>query len=215
MIELLHTDCMDYMRGLHDKAFGLAIVDPPYGIGGNSTRAGKFSRGAGKLKGRAIQRYSTSWDVAPTAEYFSELFRVSENQIIWGGNYFSLPRARCIICWDKVQPWKNFSQCEMAWTSFNRPAKLFRLDNRTGGKIHPTQKPVNLYKWILDNFAEPGSRILDTHLGSGSIALACHETGFDLVGCEIDKAYYDGARERLANFRRQQAFGLGKQEKRG
>ena len=150
-----NMDCMEYLRTLPDKAFELAIVDPPYGL----RQAGTQTGGAGKLKNRAFHHKAIDkWDNPPGEEYFKELVRVSQDQIIWGGNYFHLPPCRCFICWDKVQPWENFSQVEFAWTSFNRPAKLFTFDNRTGDKIHPTQKPVALYKWILAKFAGGGTR---------------------------------------------------------
>ena len=166
-------DCLDYMRTMPDKFFDLAVVDPPYGInapamnmgsanGNISTaakmRKGRLNGGAGKLKNRALNTMSCDWDFAPpTEEYFQELFRVSKNQIIWGGNYFPLPPTRGIICWDKMQPWENFSQVELAWTSFDCPAKMVRIST-TGGnnreeKIHPTQKPVALYQWIFKKFA--------------------------------------------------------------
>lgn len=226
-----NIDCMEYMRTLPDKAFDLAIVDPPYGIdaakmsmGNNANLHGKgyyhgvstaerlrkarFSQGAGKLKGRVLNRMNLDWDsLPPPQEYFDELFRVSERQIIWGGNYFNLPPTRGIICWDKMQPWENFSQWEMAWTSYNCPAKIFRLAN-TGGrnderKIHPTQKPVRLYEWLLSKFARGGERILDTHVGSGSSRIACAELGFDFVGCEIDKAYWELQEQRFKEWQTQ------------
>jgi site-specific DNA-methyltransferase (adenine-specific) len=193
-----HIDCMDYMKNIADKFFDLAVVDPPYGMDGDTGHAGrKIKTGAGKLKTRALQKYPTDWDVAPPKEYFSELFRVSRNQIIWGANYFPLSPARGIICWDKVQPWANFSQVELAWTSFNMPAKLFRFDNRTSDKIHPTQKPVALYAWLLNNYAKPGDNILDTHLGSGSSRIAAYKLGFDFYGCEIDKHFFDTQERRF------------------
>lgn len=123
--------------------------------------------------------------------------RVSQNQIIWGGNYFDLPPTRGIIIWDKVQPWENFSQVEMAWTSFDTPAALFKMNNCMGGKIHPTQKPVALYSWILSRYAKPGYRILDTHVGSASSLIACHRAGLDFWGFEIDPIYFAEARKRL------------------
>jgi site-specific DNA-methyltransferase (adenine-specific) len=185
---------MVLMARYPDKHFDLAIVDPPYGMKQHGAKNG----GAGKLKNRAYNNGTIDdWDIAPTQEYFNELFRVSKNQIIWGGNYFDLRPTRCVLAWDKVQPWQNFSQWEMAWTSFGSPAQIFKFDNRTGGKIHPTQKPVQLYKWLLERYAEKGNRILDTHLGSGSIAIACHEYGYDLTACELDKGYYDAAMERI------------------
>lgn len=204
MIEMHNTDCMGFMRSLPDKAFDLAVADPPYGLPKES------SSGSGKLKSRAFNKGNIArWDVRPGQDYFNELSRVARHQIIFGGNYFPLPPSRGVIAWDKIQPWKNFSQFELIWTSFDRPAALFRLGNRHGKKIHPTQKPVALYRWLLENYARKGDRILDTHLGSGSIALACHALGFDLVGCEIDKGYFDAASERLALFTRQQHMGPG------
>lgn len=187
-----NTDCMEYMRGLPDKAFDLAIVDPPYGLPKDS------AHGRGKLKGRIINTGDIGkWDTAPAREFFDELFRVSANQIIWGGNYFPLPPTRCFVCWDKKQPWANFSACEYAWTSFLSPAKIFRFDNRRKGKIHPTQKPVELYDFLLRTFAKPGDRILDTHLGSGSSRIAAYRLGFDFVGCELDRGYYEKQEERF------------------
>jgi site-specific DNA-methyltransferase (adenine-specific) len=188
---LYQGDCMDYMRGLPDGAFELAIVDPPYGLPTDSVN------GRGKLKNRIMNTDGMQWDTAPSAEYFNELMRVSENQIIWGGNYFDLPPSRGIVCWDKVQPWPNFSAWEMAWTSFNSVAKIFRFDNRTRDKIHPTQKPEALYLWLLDHYAKPGQRILDTHLGSGSSAIAAGKLGFKFVACELDADYFNAACKRI------------------
>lgn len=229
-IELLNTDCVEYMKDLPDKAFDLAIVDPPYGInaqdmqmGSHATRKGEFNNGSGPgistavklkkgrlnsggghFKGKNLTTMNCDWDNAiPSAEYFEELKRVSKNQIIWGSNYFPLPPTRCMVCWDKKQPWDNFSQIELAWTSFDYPAKLFSLSNRGGAndenKIHPTQKPISLYKYVIDQFATEGDKILDTHLGSGSIAIACHDYKFSLVGCELDKDYYEAACKRFKN----------------
>src|SRR5690606_24706703 len=144
---------------------------------------------------------------APTEAYFLELFRVSKNQIIWGGNYFSmLPKCRCFVIWDKEQPWENFSACEYACTSFDRPAKIFREPTtRTGEtKIHPTQKSVKLYKWILHHFTNEGDKILDTHLGSGSSRIAAYLNGFDFVGFEIDKDYCKASEKRFRNVIAQQ-----------
>ena len=196
MIEMLHTDCMDYMATLPDKAFDLAIVDPPYGI----KQAGGQTGGQGKLKKRIFNNGKIDrWDKPPTKKYWKELFRVSKNQVVWGGNYFPLPPSRCVVVWDKVQPWENFSQIEIAWTSFDGPAQLYRFDNRTGAKIHPTQKPVALYKWLLSRYAKPGDKILDTHGGSGSICIACHDLGYDLTWMERDKDYYKAAVTRYKN----------------
>lgn len=195
MIELHNTDCMEYMRTLPDKAFELAIVDPPYGID-KQLRGGINFGKEYKKKG---------WDEAPSPEYFRELFRVSNNQIIWGGNYFNLGRTRGFIIWDKRNDGRDFSECEFAWTSFDRVARMHR-QRFIGEKEsdHPTEKPEKLYRYLLKNYATPGDRILDTHLGSGSIAIACHDMGFDLVGCELDKDYYEAACKRLKNHQMQQ-----------
>mgnify|MGYP001488320839 CR=1 FL=1 len=187
MIELHNIDCMEYMRGLPDKAYPLAIVDPPYGIGiaSNPVRQ-KHER--------------KRWDVAiPSQAYFDELRRVSVDQIVWGGNYFPLPPTQCFLIWDKVQPFDfSLAMCELAWTSFKQPAKMHRLSIASErGKIHPTQKPVALYRWLLQNYAKPGQRILDTHGGSMSIAIACDIEGYDLTLCELDKDYFEAGKKRL------------------
>jgi len=210
-VDVRNADCMDVMREYPDGHFDLAIVDPPYGISAEKMKMGdgyygkgrkdRLSQGAGKLKTRILQNGQSEWDAnPPTAEYFAELRRVSRNQIIWGGNYFPLPPTRCVVSWDKEQPWPNFSAWEMAWTSFDMPAKLFRWNNQgTGnpGKIHPTQKPVELYKWLLNTFAKPGQKILDTHMGSGSIGIACHYYACPLVACEISPDYFRAACDRI------------------
>ena len=143
---------------------------------------------------------------SPPKSYFDELFRISKNQIIWGGNYFDLPPTRCIVCWDKVQPWENFSQIELAWTSYDKPAKLFRFDNRTTKKIHPTQKPVELYMYLLNTFAEKGMKILDTHVGSGSSLVACKQFGCDYIGFEISERYFNLAKDRISNSLKKSLF---------
>lgn len=196
-IEITNEDNMDLMARYPDNHFELAIVDPPYGLDKSSMT------GSGKLKKRIIQK-NTDWDIAPNKQYFDELFRVSKNQIIWGGNYFELPKYRCVIVWDKCQPWENFSQVEIAWSSFNKPATIFKFDNRTGDKIHPTQKPIDLYKFLLNRFAEKNDKILDTHFGSGSLAIACHDYNFELTACELDKDYFDSAIKRIQNHVSQQ-----------
>ena len=193
-IELLHIDCMEYMATLPDKAFELAIVDPPYGIGnclvdGGGTRKAKFDN----------NRKSVMWDTIPDDKYFIELFRISKNQIIWGGNYFNLPPTRCNLIWDKMQEFTG-SDFELAWTSFEKASKAFRMSRveaYSEGKSHPTQKPVALYKWLLHNYAKPGDRILDTHGGSRSLAIACHQMGFDHVSCELDKDYHEASVKRF------------------
>jgi DNA modification methylase len=195
-ITLYQGDCMEYMAGLYDKAFDLAVVDPPYGIGAGKARQGKW--GASRLEKK-------DWDSAiPDDSYFDELRRVSVNQVVWGGNYFSrLWPTRGFIVWDKGAGFRgrDFAECEMAWTSFNRNAKVMAHDPLARGdyrgKIHPTQKPVKLYEWLLANYAEPGQRILDTHLGSGSSAIAAHYGGFDFVGIELDEDYFDAACRRI------------------
>lgn len=197
-------DCMEYMKSISDKFFDLAIVDPPYGLDKKSTH------GRGKLKNRCLNSGNIQrWDTRPSKEYFEELFRVSKNQIIWGGNYFNLPPTRCIICWDKMQPWTNFSQIEIAWTSFNSPAKIFKYDNRTDDKIHPTQKPISLYAWILKNYAKSGNKIFDSHLGSGSNRIAAYKLGFDFYATEIDKDYFEAQEDRF----RRECYGEIKTEK--
>ena len=204
MLTITNEDNMELMARYPDKYFELAIVDPPYQIADNPSR--NRGSGAGKLKNRALNKAAKkfkSWDIKPNDEYFKELFRVSKNQIVWGGNYFHLPPTRGIIVWDKVQPFENFSQVELAWTSFDKPASLFKFDNRTGNKIHPTQKPIQLYKWLLDKYAQKGDKILDTHLGSMSIAIACLDYGFELTGCEIDIDYFNAGMERINEYNKQ------------
>lgn len=204
MLELnriYNCDCMEGMKQIPDKYFELAIVDPPYGMRDLGAQTGGEK---GILQSRAYRRSKISaWDKAPKKEYFDEIFRVSKNQIIWGGNYFDLPPTRCFVVWDKVQPWENFSQVEYAWTNFGLPAKLFKFDNRTGGKIHPTQKPVALYKWLLKNYAKPGDKIIDTHMGSGSSVIACYDMEFDYMAFEIDKDYFEAANKRIEDHKAQ------------
>ena len=191
-MNITNEDNMELMARYPDKYFDLAIVDPPYGIDINSS--GRLGHYGGKGK---------KWDAnIPEETYFNELFRISKNQIIWGGNYFYLPPTRCFLIWDKQQPEDvSFASCEFAWTSFNESAKTFykRPQNADIQRIHPTQKPVALYKWLLDKYAKQGDKILDTHLGSGSIAIACHDYGFDLTACELDKEYFDKAMLRIDN----------------
>ena len=208
MINLHLGDSLDAMRAMDDNAYDLAIVDPPYGMDKESWLGGGLN-GGGQYGDRAFFAHhgkGDAWDNAPPPEYFDQLRRVSRNQIIWGGNYFPSIWAhggRCVIAWDKCQPWPNFSQIELAWTSYNKPAKLFKFDNRTKGKIHPTQKPVQLYQWLLDTFANEGDRIIDTHLGSGSIAIACYNAGYALDAWEIDPEYHANAVARYTAHARQ------------
>ena len=201
-VEILNIDCMEYMATLPDKSFDLACVDPPYGIGINDS--GRLGHYGGKEK---------EWDnMPPPDDYFEEIWRVSINQIIWGGNYFDLPPTRGFIIWDKQQPeGVSFASCEYAWTNFDRSAKTYykRPQNADFIRIHPTQKPVKLYEWLLTNYAKPGQRILDTHLGSGSSAIAAHYYGCDFVGCELDKDYYEAALHRFDSETRQTTLALG------
>ena len=202
-INKIHNqDCLEAMKLMKDNEFDLAIVDPPYGIDAAKMTMGKGSRNdTGKNKKK-------NWDKAkPSKEYFIELKRVSSNQIIWGGNYFLdfLYSTRCFLMWDKLDYNSDFASHELAWTSFNKNTKCFRRARNKGNeqKIHPTQKPVKLYEWLLMNYAKEGDKILDTHLGSGSIALACHNLGYDLTGFELDKEYYDNAIKRIKNHQSQ------------
>ncbi|MBP5778530.1 MAG: site-specific DNA-methyltransferase [Campylobacter sp.] len=205
MITITNEDNMELMARYDDKYFDIAIVDPPYGILNKTPRGKdyKFNK----------DEYS-KWDIKPSEEYFKELFRVSKNQIIWGGNYFGNlwsinPYNKCFIIWDKNQPetLNNFSMAELAWTSFDKPSKIFHFSVRKNrNKIHPTQKPVELYDWILKMFAKPNDKILDTHLGSGTIAIACYKANLDLVACEISKEYYLKALENLENYKKTSLF---------
>jgi len=198
IIKITNEDNMIMMARYPDNYFDLAIVDPPYGID-----VTKMTLGNGKKK---IYRGTTNWDSnTPTKKYFEELRRVSKNQVIWGANYMieNLPPSMGWIYWDKGTGANDFSDGELAYTSFNRALRSYKVSwvgaNANNGtpRIHPTEKPIKLYEWILDKYAEEGDKILDTHLGSGSIALACHNRGFDLTACELDKEYFDAAIKRL------------------
>ena len=203
MINLYNKDCMEALKEFKDNHFDLAIVDPPYGIGAGSN---KFINGTSKT----VKDYyrDNDWDIAPKKEYFTELQRVSKNQIIWGGNYFveHLQNFRCFIFWDKTIHGNSYADGEMAWTSFDKAARYYRKNIAqvtSEGRMHPTQKPVTLYEFILMNFAKEGDKILDTHLGSGSIAIACHNLGFDLEGYELDTEYFEAATKRLKQHQQQ------------
>lgn len=210
-IKLFNEDCLPAMRKMKDKQFDLAIVDPPYGIEDKiSIGGGSHTKSCVKFHQLYSENHKT-WDIAPTKEYFNELIRVSKNQIIFGANYFEMKKCRCFIFWDKCVDVPNFSAGEYAWTSFDKPALKITLRNtveiaesiRNNERIHPTQKPEKLYIRILKHFAKSNDKILDTHLGSGSIAIACYDMGFDLTGYEIDKDYFDAAVKRLENHKKQ------------
>jgi len=211
-IKIYQADCLEAMALMPDKAFELALVDPPYGIGENGDR----NASRGKLAvAKDYKPFAGGDKYAPPVEYFNELQRVSKNQIVWGANHFIDRIAKpssCWIVWDKVTGNSDFADSELAWTSFKTAVRNFRF--RWSGmlqddmknketRIHPTQKPVKLYEWLLTNYAKPGDRILDTHLGSGSSAIACDNLGFELTAYELDEEYVDGAVKRLIEHRKQ------------
>jgi site-specific DNA-methyltransferase (adenine-specific) len=203
MINLYNIDCMKYLSLCKDNEFDLAIVDPPYGIGESGAKNHTRSKLAKATKYKAF----AGEDKEPMSEeYFQELERVSKNQIIWGANHFRARNSSCWIVWDKINGASDFADAELAYTSFNTAVRVFRFQwagmlqgdmKNKEQRIHPTQKPVKLYEWLLMNYAKKGDRILDTHLGSGSIAIACDNLGFDLVGCELDVDYFKAAEKRL------------------
>ena len=195
---------MELMARYEDNHFDLAIVDPPYGIE-------RFKKGFGTTRFKMDERTAKNgieWDSKPSKKYWSELFRVSKNQIVWGANNFEMPPSEYFCIWNKKQTVDNFATAEYAWVSMGlkKPAKMFdygiHKHNHTN-KIHPTQKPVKLYEWLLMNYAKEGDKILDTHLGSGSIAIACHNLGFDLTACELDTEYYEAAMKRINEHKQQ------------
>lgn len=196
-VELLNIDCMEYMRDQPDNAFDLAIVDPPYGI--------NVSVSMGRRKGNKsdYHKFAGGDREPPNIKYFKELKRISKNQIIWGANHFIdnfsfYANSPCWVMWDKkFSDEVSFAQFELAWTSFTGTCKKFDKSPNDASRIHPTQKPVDLYQWLLNNFAEKGQRVLDTHLGSGSSAIAAHYYGCEFVGCELDAKYYTLAKERF------------------
>lgn len=213
MIELnkiILADCMDIMKDIPDKYFELAITDPPYGIGED----GKSNHSRGCLA-QTTKFIPKAWDRdKPDNKYFTELFRVSKNQIIWGGNYFieCLKNTKCMLVWDKDNGKTDFADCELAWCSFDKAVRKFKykwqgmLQENMAAKetrIHPTQKPVALYRWLLQNYAKKGDKIIDTHSGSGSLACACHLEKFDFLAIEKDADYYKSSCERLETLRSQ------------
>ena len=218
MIQITNEDNMELMARYPDNYFDLAIVDPPYGINADENA---FKNGVNCKANGFKEHKKGSWDNAiPKKSYFMELFRVSKNQIVWGGNYFTefLPPIMSWIVWDKMQHNFSFADGELAWSSFGTKLKIFQYARgnesgfapkikaglKIGLNIHPTQKPIGLYKFCLENYAKPGDKILDTHLGSGSIAIACHDYKFDLTACELDKEYFDKAMQRINNHMAQQ-----------
>ena len=201
-INLIHGDSLQALKGYANNHFDVAIVDPPYGIG--------YAKRKSKTKTSKIQYTPKDWDnEVPTKEYFYGLFRVSKNQIIWGGNYFELPTTRCFVIWDKCQPeGLDQAMCEFAWCSFNKSAKIYKtsVQQMQFTRIHPTQKPVKLYRWLLEKYTSEGDLILDTHLGSGSIAIACHQMKRKLIAYEIDAEYYEKTCKRFKEQTSQQAL---------
>lgn len=215
-LDLRLADCMDVMREFPDKHFDLAIVDPPYGIGVDGKNLIANPSDAGN---RAMIEREHTWDSSPPdEEYFNELKRVSKNQIVWGGNYFLdyLGYCKAPVIWDKLNGGSMYADGELAWTSKGLPKNLkiwrhqwcgaFKDSERGSTRQHPTQKPVALYKWLLANYAKAGMRILDTHLGSGSHAIACHYAGMHLTACEIDADYFAAATERIKRETQQLTF---------
>jgi len=212
MTQAFNIDCLDAMREMEDNQFDLAIVDPPYGMGWTWRNPGRLSKSNHKKK---------DWNNSiPDASYFDQLLRVSKSQVIWGGNYFTdyLPAVRGWIVWNKFTQESVYSDVELAWTSFDKVAKIFEyrwngmLQGNIGDKkknekrIHPTQKPVALYKWLLKNYTKEGNTILDTHLGSGSSRIACQDMGFEFTGYEIDKDYFDAQELRFNHHVQQQSL---------
>ena len=199
MITATNEDCMDLLKQTPDNYYELSIVDPPYGI--NINNSGTHFKAKYEVK---------DWDNnTPNDKYFTELKRVSKNQIIWGGNYFldKLGNCKCYIIWDKkIAEDMSFAMCEMAWTSFRNGAKIYKTTAMQQNRIHPTQKPVKLYEWLLMTYAKEGDKILDTHRGSASLDIACHNLGFDLVTCEIDKDYFNDGNKRLKQHQNQQVI---------
>ena len=199
-----NEDCVEGLKRFSDNYFDLAIVDPPYGIGASSV---KFINGTSKT----VKPYykENCWDTErPTEEYFNELKRVSKNQIVWGGNYFAdyLGAFRCFICWDKTIHGNSYADCELAWTSFDKVARYYRKNIaqvNSEGRIHPTQKPITLYDFVLKEFAGEGDLILDTHVGSGSSRIACAKAGLNFTGFEIDTEYYEKQEKRFNDFKSQ------------
>ena len=220
MSEFINADCLEVMAKYPNGYFDLAIVDPPYFSGPEKRKY--YGRKVSSIGVKRLYGETSEWKV-PDKDYFEELFRVSKNQIIWGVNYFDYHFGSGRIVWDKVNGQSSFSDCELAYCSLHESTRLFRYmwNGMMQGKsiseghiqqgnkllneirIHPTQKPVNLYIWLLQNYASDGDRILDTHVGSASSLIACEELGFDYVGCELDKDIFESSNRRLQIYKRQ------------
>ena len=197
--EVYLEDCVKALKRYPDNHFDLAIVDPPYGL-----ERFKANDGGNSKKITTFGDKDKNWNnIKPTAEYWNELFRVSKNQIVWGGNNFELPTSEYFIVWDKGQMMPSFARCEMAWTNCKVPAKIYAKRSQDLNRIHPTQKPIGLYDWLLINYAKEGNLILDTHLGSGSSRIAAYKGGFNFVGFEIDQEYYEKQEKRFNDFKSQ------------
>jgi len=202
-MNITNEDNMELMARYPDNYFDLAIVDPPYGLGTKTTDGGSKKNSQTKFM-KDIRR--SNWDDSiPNEEYFKELKRVSKEQIIWGGNYMAehIGNTKCILIWDKMTYIPTMSQFEFAFCSINKHPKLIKINSNDINRQHPTQKPVALYKWILTKYAKQGDKILDTHLGSGSIAIACHDLEYDLTACELDTEYFNAAMKRINNHKKQ------------
>ena len=206
MVNIVYNaDCLPAMRKMKDNEFDLCICDPPYGLE-------RFKHNVESKKMPNFKNKMIDWDNKPTKEYFIELMRISNNQIIWGMSNFELPITEYFIVWDKQQPCDNFARCELAWTSIKKPAKIFNYGYWGGMKkhieinYHPTQKPIALYKWLLKNYAKEGNTILDTHVGSGSSRIACWEMGFPFEGYEIDLDYWEAQEKRFKIVKNQQTI---------
>jgi site-specific DNA-methyltransferase (adenine-specific) len=200
--ETYNIDCIEFMKTLEDNAFDLAIVDPPYGLGN------RLSDGGGKLKNTPMATLykDKDWDQLPSKEYWEQLFRVSKNQVVFGANYFIeyLYNTRGFVCWDKKQAMPTLSACELVWTSFDKPAKIMKQSSMDLDRFHPTQKPIYIYKFMLIYCnARQGYKILDTHLGSQSSRIASYDMGFDFVGCELDKEYFEQGNKRFEQYKSQ------------
>ena len=210
-IILHNTDCVDVMQIIGDKKIDLVLTDPPYGGGCNAGVGGvfkKYEKQINRTGGTWQLKYKSKikhWDIAPEFEVFEEIFRISKEQIIWGGNYFELPATRCFLIWKKLTISENFSMAmaEYAWTSFNKNAKIFEFAPQDSTRFHPTQKPVQLINWCLNNYSKENDLIFDGFFGSGSTAIACIRTNRRFIGCELDKEYFEKACERIETELRQ------------